>query len=195
MPRLPVLVSIAMVSAVCLAVVYWPSTERIPGERLEAAQIIAQSDAGVVAKVTARLSQRAGSTLSGWRRLPEACRPVYVVGAFVAACDKYSLADQANANSMFPDAPTFAETTDALRAVGAVAVATVLTEAATVARSQAEAMQAWLAFRSKTDPGAKAPPDPLAACEARLRTALAAARLEDALAKYIRAHTVELADP
>ena len=27
----------------------------------------------MVAKVTARLSQRAGSTLAGWRRLPEAC--------------------------------------------------------------------------------------------------------------------------
>mgnify|MGYP000754728867 CR=1 FL=1 len=171
MSRFPVLVTVAVVSATCLAVVYWPSTERIPGERMSAAQILAQSNTEVVAKVTSRLSQRAGSSLSGWRRLPEACRPVYVVGAFIVACDKYSLADQAHTNAAFPDAPTFVDMADALRAVGSVAVATVLDEAA------------------------KAPPDSLAECETRLRAAMAAAHPEDALRVYIRSHAVELADP
>jgi len=195
MTRTHRLVAVAVVLAAGLAVLTWPTSEDIPGKRLDAAQILALPDTAVVTTVTARLSQRAGSSLAGWRRLTEAGRQVYAVGAFLTACDKYTLSDQANASAVFPDAPSFADCAEALRGVGATAVAGLLDEAATQARNQAEALQAWQAYRSGAEPGGKAPPDPLAAIDARLRQVLAAAGLDAALCAFIRAHAEELADP
>lgn len=195
MTRIHRLSAVAVVLAAILVILVWPVSEPIPGTRLDAAQIGGLPDATVVATVTGRLSQRAASGMAGWRRLPKPGQHVYVLAAFMTACDKYGLADQAIACAVFPDAPGFSDAAEACRAVVASVLAGVLDEAIEQVHSQSEALQAWQAYRSATDAGAKAPPDPLAACEARLRGALAAARLEDALRTYIRAHASELADP
>jgi hypothetical protein len=193
--KLPALAAIAAVLAVGLVAVWWPRSETIPGPPLSAEQIRTCPDRDVIDRVINRLSQRAGQMPSGWHRLPEAARTVYVVRAFILSCSRYCLADQAVASAAFPGAPSPADTAAAFRALNLGEIARVLDIVDERMRSTDPALAAWIAYRSAGEGASPIPPNPCADLDARLHAALIPAETEAVLRAFIRATAEAIADP